>query len=541
MFTSALKSFTSSINSQYTVESAPSSLSGPWKIYDAKKKSTGKAVSIFVFDRRSLDANGGGLGRSSSSSLKRAHEEVVERLKKEASSLARLRHPSILEIVEPVEETRSGGLQFATEAVTASLAGLLLEKDDEERASGVGGRSTKYVREDANGGGRRRREIEIDELEIQKGLLQVSKALEFLHENAGLVHGNLTPEAIFVNAKGDWKLSGLSFASPPDNSTKASSITPISLGEVLNIDPRLPRSVQLNLDYTSPDFVLDSNLNSSADMFSLGLLMIALYNSPHTSPLETNASVSSYKRLFASSSTVPSANNNWHSSRPLPKDLTATVLPRLITRRPAQRMTASEFQQSAYFDNILVSTIRFLDSIAAKTPNEKSQFMRGLVKVLPSFPKSVLEKKVLPALLEEMKDHTLLSLILSNVFSIVKALPSGKRSFTEKVMPRFREIFVVGQKGTAERDTQKEAGLMVVLQNMSTIAENCSGKEFKDGKGFRSSESLSIIKTAVDHENYPCLSGLFLITRTVPDYQTCFWLLEPFLIIRLVLDYQNRY
>lgn len=48
---------------------------------------------------------------------------------------------------------------------------------------------------------RRRRELEIDELEIQKGLLQISKALEFLHENAGLVHANLTPDAILINSK----------------------------------------------------------------------------------------------------------------------------------------------------------------------------------------------------------------------------------------------------------------------------------------------------------------------------------------------------
>jgi SCY1-like protein 2 len=39
-------------------------------------------------------------------------------------------------------------------------------------------------------------------------------------------------------------------------------------------------------------------------------------------------------------------------------------------------MTAKEFQQSAYFDNILISTIRFLDALPAKTPNEKAQFMR---------------------------------------------------------------------------------------------------------------------------------------------------------------------
>jgi SCY1-like protein 2 len=200
MFANALKSFSSNINSNYTVSPSPTSTSGPWKIHDAKKKSTGKEVSIFVFDRKALDSHSGGLSRSSASSLKRAVEEVVERLKKEASSLARLRHPNILELVEPVEDTRSGGLQFATEPVTASLAGLLQEKDEEESRGGIGGRSSRHVVGDGEGN-RRRRDIEIDELEIQKGLLQISKALEFLHENAGLVHGNLTPEAIFINAK----------------------------------------------------------------------------------------------------------------------------------------------------------------------------------------------------------------------------------------------------------------------------------------------------------------------------------------------------
>lgn len=197
MFSSALKSFSSNINSNYSISSQPTSTSGPWKIFDGKKKSTGKAVSIFVLDRKSLDSHSGSLGRSSATSIKKSIEEVVERLKKEASSLARLRHPNILELVEPVEETRNGGLQYATETVTASLSGLLQEKDEQERGAS---RSSRYVTEDSEGG-RHRRELEIDELEIQKGLLQVSKALEFLHDNAGLVHGNLTPDAIFVNAK----------------------------------------------------------------------------------------------------------------------------------------------------------------------------------------------------------------------------------------------------------------------------------------------------------------------------------------------------
>lgn len=224
-------------------------------------------------------------------------------------------------------------------------------------------------------------------------------------------------------------------------------------------------------------------MTAAADMFSLGLLCVALYNSPHRSPLETHGSLSAYKKLFASSSTIPSASNKFLSSRPLPRDLSNHVLPRLITRRPAQRLTAKEFQESEYFDNVLVSTIRFLDAFPAKTPNEKNQFLRGLARVLPSFPKSVIEKKLLPALLEELKDRDLLSLILGNVFKILELLPSSRRAFCDKVRPVLKDIFVVNAKqGQQEKDPARDAGLMVFLENLSVCADNCSGKEFKDGE-----------------------------------------------------------
>lgn len=145
-------------------------------------------------------------------------------------------------------------------------------------------------------------------------------------------------------------------------------------------------------------------------------------------------------------------------------------------------MTSREFQESEYFDNILISTIRFLDAFPAKTPSEKASFMRGLNKVLPSFPKSVMEKKVLPALLEELKDKELLSLILQNVFKILDLLPSSRRAFGEKVRPRLKEIFAMTSTQAQEKDRNRDAGLMVILENTSLIAENSSGKEFKDGR-----------------------------------------------------------
>jgi SCY1-like protein 2 len=154
-------------------------------------------------------------------------------------------------------------------------------------------------------------------------------------------------------------------------------------------------------------------------------------------------------------------------------------------------MTAKEFQESEYFDNILVSTIRFLEGFPAKTPSEKSQFLRGLIRVLPSFPKSVMEKKVLPALLEEMKDKELISLILHNVFKIIELLPSGRRAFGEKIRPGLKETFVTNAKQGQEKDPARDAGLMIILEQLSVIADNCSGKEFKDGKRFYSVRRFS--------------------------------------------------
>ncbi|KAJ8608646.1 hypothetical protein MRB53_039530 [Persea americana] len=518
MFSSALKSLSSNITSNYSIAPNPSTVAGPWKIFDGKKRNGGKLVSIFVFDRKALEALGtGNLNNrnTATTSLKQAHEDVFDRLRKEASSLARLRHPSILELAEPVEETRNGGLMFATEPVTASLAGLLAAKDSQEKAGGVGERGSKFVIEDADGKGRRRRELEIEEVDIQKGLLQIGKGLEFLHESAGLVHANLTPEAIFVNAKGDWKISGLGWSSAPDQSSAVATQAPtLILSDALAYDARLPQSVQLNLDYASPDFILDQNINSSADMFSLGLVIIALYNSPHKSPIDTGQEVATYKRIFSSPSTIPQQTNNFLCSQTLPRDILTNLLPRLITRRPAQRFNARDIQQAEYFDNILVSTIRFLDSMPAKNINEKSQFLRGLPRVLPQFPKSVLEKKVLPVLLDETKDTELIPLVLQNAFKIIEMVPNGKRVFSDVVAPRLRRMFLStggGKNAVPDRDVAKETGLKVLMENITIVTANCSGSQFKD-------DILPIIYFALDSPTHAVVdAALSTLPSVLPN------------------------
>ena len=181
-------------------------------------------------------------------------------------------------------------------------------------------------------------------------------------------------------------------------------------------------------------------------------------------------------------------------------------------------MNSREFQQSQFFDNILVSSLRFLDALPAKTPNEKSQFMRGLPKILDQFPKSVLDKKVLPALLQETKDKELLSLILQNAFKIIGILPSAQRAMTEKILPQMREIFLTNNVKTGEqqRDPAKEAGVVVVLENMSLIGENCNGKEFKN-------DVLPIMQLGLESSTHAVVDkalGCLPTVLTVLDFST---------------------
>ena len=170
--------------------------------------------------------------------------------------MTKLRHPDILHMVEPLEETRSE-LTFVTEYVTSSLYTTL------HRSSANDGRhsrnrppGTSSSASDARG------EVDLDEVEIQKGVLQIARGLGFLHGPAKSVHRNLTPQAILINAKvsyllqscwrerisadpqGDWKLSGLGLTTPlqkPDGSP--------TRYEYPEIDHRLPGEIQWKLDY----------------------------------------------------------------------------------------------------------------------------------------------------------------------------------------------------------------------------------------------------------------------------------------------------
>lgn len=257
---------------------------------------------------------------------------------------------------------RRSTITFATEPVTASLRHAIAASDVAHDPSGRAAYRAPSTQD-----------LELDEVEVQKGLSQLGKGLQFLHESAKLVHGNLTPDAVLINAKGDWKLSGFGqsrYLFDPQGGAPAR-------WEFLAFDPDSPPSCQRDYDYVAPEYALDESPPApSNDMYSLGCLLHAIHT--HTGPPFSNRHSLPKLRTNLEEG-LALVSSQW---RRLPADV-QEVLGSLVTRYPNRRLTARQFLESRYFEGLLVGTLRFLerDSFAAKSSEAQASFLKGLVSV----------------------------------------------------------------------------------------------------------------------------------------------------------------
>ncbi|EPQ26585.1 uncharacterized protein PFL1_05906 [Pseudozyma flocculosa PF-1] len=419
------------ISVNYTIDEAQTPAHcGLWKIYKATRNASSSSttstsapagrgtVSIWV---HSLNTRG------------QARARVLDQLKKEASSLTRLRHPCILEVVEPLEESRNE-VTFATEQVFATLQEALVADH--------------------------RADVQLDEVEIQKGLLQIARGLEFLHFGAKMVHQNLTPDSILINAKGDWKIAGFSFLTTltaPDGTP-----TPWSFPDS---DPSLPPALSRNLDFLAPEYALDEKEPQPAnDMYSLGCVVYAVHN--RGNPPFRNRSVTNL-RQNADQLSVAVGSASWQR---MGKDV-LDLLGSLLTRYPGARLNAQTFQQASYFNSILVSTLKFMEreNFAGRTKEERVQYLKGLLKILPQFSDRLLRRKVLPAVLELMSDRSLLPYILPNAFYISKSLSSIE--FTGSVLPKLKPLFQV---------QDPPQNMLILLDQIELFVQKTSPSVFRE-------------------------------------------------------------
>lgn len=119
-------------------------------------------------------------------------------------------------------------------------------------------------------------------------LTQLARSLQFLHESKR-IHTNLTPGAVVVNAKGDWKLAGVGY------------LTSLGSDESANVrwafedeEDSLPVLLQRDMDFMDPIYALDRKATTANDMYSLGVLIFTLFHEGQT-PYQTHGSINALR------------------------------------------------------------------------------------------------------------------------------------------------------------------------------------------------------------------------------------------------------
>lgn len=194
-------------------------------------------MAIFVFEKKQLEKW-----------PKDDRDGMVETLKQGVTQLTKIRHPQVLTVQHPIEESRDT-LAFATEPVFSSLANILGNTINmpSPLPSGI-----------AN--------YKLYEVEIKYGIIQLSEGLSFLHNDVKLLHRNICPESIVVNKQGVWKLFGFDFCILNQNQHDSAK----AYWPMVEYNSSWHILTQPPLEYMAPEYALTSTHSPASDIYSLG-------------------------------------------------------------------------------------------------------------------------------------------------------------------------------------------------------------------------------------------------------------------------------
>ncbi|KAA8528038.1 hypothetical protein F0562_035093 [Nyssa sinensis] len=376
-----------------------------WKLYSAKARGSTHSqqypiVCVWVLDKRSLSE-----ARVRAGLSKAAEDSFLDIIRADAARLVRLRHPGVVHVVQALDESKNA-MAMVTEPLFSSVANALGNVDNIER-----------VPKELKG-------IEMGLLEVKHGLLRIAESLDFLHNNARLIHRAISPETVLITLSGAWKLGGFGFAISADQSSgDLSNAQSFHYAEYDVEDSVLP--VQPSLNYTAPELVRSksSSVGFSSDIFSFGCLAYHLVAHKPLFDCHNNVKMYMNNLTYLSSEAFSS----------IPPELVPD-LQRMLSLNEAFRPTALDFTGSPFFrDDTRLRALRFLDHMLERDNMQKSEFLKALSDMWKDFDSRVLRYKVLPPLCAELRNMVMQPMILPMVLTIAES--QDKNDFELSTLP----------------------------------------------------------------------------------------------------------
>jgi SCY1-like protein 2 len=359
-----------------------------WRLHSANfKEKPDDKLTIFLFEKKVIEKY-----------AKNVKENILEVLRKDASSLQRLRHPMILSVVEALVEERST-LAFATKPVVGTVAQLL-----------------EHNRHELSG------------LEMKCGLLDVAEALQFLHQDAKVAHLSLSPHSVFIDPQGKWLLGSL-----------GNSLTGVQWGQLIDCpfafagqDSPGTLNHEPPARYAAPEMcAMPGKCGLESDIFALGLLTYELMSTDRQPLLRAAPRGYSINQIRETA---------------IPKELYPTLV-KILDPLPQSRPTIAGFLQSDFFMDVNLRAIRFLETLHEKDEAQRVTFLKGLPKLLadpqsPICANRVLRERVLPRLCSALLFPSLYGVVVPTIIAMLKRdRITDATHYQAKLWPSIRPLF----------------------------------------------------------------------------------------------------
>jgi SCY1-like protein 2 len=397
---------------EYNIEKEPFLTGGYlnlWNIYRGIHKERKQNVCVFVFEKKNLNKF-----------QKEEQNDILNSLKKEAQSLIKYKHPSILGIVEPLLEDKNS-IGFVTEEFKYNLSSWV-------------------------------KSINPSKLEIKQMIIELCKVINFLHSDAHSIHTNFNPDNIFIDKDNKIKISGMNFAV---------NDPPLQGGEINVSSGATP-----NLSYCAPEIISHSKAFYSSDIFSIGCIIYNL--------LKFHKGESDRNLLSLNSNTVLSYNNALSNmdnklSKCNFENEDINLLNKILNKEPQYRPGIKELLDNEWFNDPKLKALNFIENLNANEQSKNIEFLQKLPRIISMFENKIILNRFLPCLLNALKNESLINSCLPAIFSICENT-NLKLNFSNDVWPHLKDLFKLR--------ALPAASIYFLISKVKYIGDNISNSEF---------------------------------------------------------------
>ena len=260
-------------------------------------------------------------------------------------TMRKIRHPRVLKIIEVVEKKPE--IAFAAEPIASCVVSQIDQMHPMDAA---------YIS------------------------FQLAEVLGFLNQDARLLHMGVSPSAVLLDEEYSVKLCHFQWATPLS-----------SAGVAIASDRLLKTSILSELQYKAPEVLAGKEVTDKSDVFSFGLFMYTAFTGQ---PL--NTSQNAQEILAALPTRICSIYN-------VPGDF-KQLIQSCLSLEPTSRPEFLQIMQNEGFQSMQLKSLKYMDMILTKDPQDKFKFYKGLAQKIDEFSPTLSRIKILPTLLAECKN-----------------------------------------------------------------------------------------------------------------------------------------